>query len=50
MNKGIEAICVINQNNITGTIVFTENLKEKKTDISINLKGLTPGLHGFHIH
>ena len=26
----IEAICVINQNNITGTILFTENLKEKK--------------------
>ena len=50
MNKNIEAICVINQNNITGTILFTENLKEKKTDISINLKGLTPGLHGFHIH
>ena len=50
MNKNIEAICVINQNNITGTILFTENLKEKKTDIHINLKGLTPGLHGFHIH
>ena len=23
-------ICVINQNNITGSILFTENLKEKK--------------------
>ena len=30
MDKTIEAICVINQNNITGTIIFTENLKEKK--------------------
>ena len=50
METPIEAVCVLNQNNITGTVIFKENLKEKKTDIFINMKGLTPGLHGFHIH
>ena len=50
MNNSIEAVCVINQNNIKGTIIFKENLQKKHTDIIINLSGLSPGLHGFHIH
>ena len=44
MDIPIEAVCVLKQNNITGTVIFKENLKEK-TDIHINLKGLTYGLH-----
>tara|TARA_B100000575_G_C22891695_1_gene518909 strand:+ start:297 stop:776 length:480 start_codon:yes stop_codon:yes gene_type:complete len=50
MKNSIEAICVINQNNIKGTIIFKENHIKKNIDIIINLSGLTPGLHGFHIH
>ena len=50
MNNLIEAVCVINQNNIKGTIIFKENLEKKHIDININLSGLLPGLHGFHIH
>ena len=50
MNNSIEAVCVINQNNIKGIIIFKENLQKKHTDIIINLSGLSPGLHGFHIH
>ena len=30
MNNSIEAVCVINQNNIKGTIIFRENLQKKK--------------------
>ena len=50
IEKCIEAVCVINQNNIEGYIIFRENLKDKCIDISISLKGIKPGLHGFHIH
>jgi Cu-Zn family superoxide dismutase len=50
MNNPIEAVCVINQNNINGTIIFKEDLKNKNVIITINLSGLTPGLHGFHVH
>ena len=48
-NQSIEAVCVFNQNNIIGNVILKENIKEK-TDIYINIKGLSPGLHGFHIH
>ena len=50
MNNPIEAICVINQNNIQGTVIFRENFKCKNITIEVDLKGLQPGKHGFHIH
>ena len=50
MNKPIEAICVLNENNIKGTIIFKEDLKNKDVIIKVNLQGLDYGLHGFHIH
>ena len=50
MNKPIEAICVLNENNIKGTIIFKEDLKNKVVIIKVNLQGLECGLHGFHIH
>lgn len=49
-NQPIEAVCVFNQNNIIGNVILKENIKEKNTDIYINIKGLSPGLHGFHVH
>jgi Cu-Zn family superoxide dismutase len=33
---------------VSGTITFTE--KDGKAEVAIDLKGLTPGEHGFHIH
>ena len=50
MNHPIEAVCVINQNGIEGTVIFKEKLKEKEVEITVNLTGLSEGLHGFHIH
>ena len=44
------AICVIhsNENNISGFIKFSQ--KGKKVKIEYEIKGLTDGKHGFHIH
>ena len=56
MSNKIEAICVLNQNNIKGTIIFNEisitknNKKKNLTKINIKIKGLKEGLHGIHIH
>lgn len=46
----IEAIAVLNnkEQKVQGTVKFIEQNKQVK--IEVNLKGLTPGLHGFHIH
>ena len=45
----IEAICVIDSKKCKGTIVFKE-LTKTKIEITVNLKNLKPGKHGFHIH
>ncbi|KAI9099294.1 copper-zinc superoxide dismutase [Phlyctochytrium arcticum] len=34
----------------TGTVTFTQDSESAPTKVAIDLKGLTPGLHGFHIH
>jgi len=50
-NKIEKAICVVHPtegNDVSGTIEF-----EKTTDgvkVTANVKGLTPGKHGFHVH
>lgn len=46
----IKGVCCINEKNIKGTIIFEENLKDKNVNITINIKGLKEGKHGFHIH
>jgi len=33
---------------VTGTVTFTE--KDGKVEMAVDLQGLTPGEHGFHIH
>ena len=53
--KDIKAICVINNNNIKGTIkfyqIFNKKInKYKYVKMKIDIKGLSPGKHGFHIH
>ena len=46
----MEAVCVINEKKIKGTVVIQEDLINKNVIISVNLSGMPPGLHGFHIH
>ena len=49
-NSSIEAIAVLNnkEQKVQGTVYFTE--ENSRIKVEIKLKGLTPGLHGFHIH
>ena len=47
----MSAICVFTNNmnkKITGKIVFKET--KRGLQIKINMSGISPGLHGFHIH
>jgi len=45
------AIAVFNDENIKGTVIFTENQKNKSIIIDVNLSGLKKNsIHGFHIH
>ena len=50
----MKAICVLTNtiNNISGYIEFDEIIENNKKylEIKINIKGLNPGYHGFHIH
>jgi Cu-Zn family superoxide dismutase len=45
------AIAVFNDKNIKGTVMFTENQKDKSIIIDVDLTGLKKnGVHGFHVH
>lgn len=46
-----KAICVLtnNQKGISGVIKFKE-ISKNKLEIDLDIKGLSPGYHGFHIH
>ena len=48
----MKGICVLTntQDNISGYIEFIEIEDRKQLEININIKGLKPGYHGFHIH
>tara|TARA_B100000902_G_scaffold345175_1_gene351038 strand:+ start:66 stop:584 length:519 start_codon:yes stop_codon:yes gene_type:complete len=51
MSKKLKAVCVLTNTKISsikGVIHFEED--ENETIIRINIQGLTPGKHGFHIH
>ena len=45
------AVCVLTNNKpgISGVVEFTE-LSNKNVRVNVNVSGLTPGYHGFHIH
>ena len=46
------AICVMNPDGgsgVSGVVKFTQ-VEGEKCKITAEVKGLTPGLHGFHIH
>ncbi|CAG5126751.1 unnamed protein product [Candidula unifasciata] len=49
----VKAVCVLSAgtvSTVTGTITFTQEKVGDKTVVSGEVKGLTPGKHGFHIH
>ncbi len=50
MTQPINAICVLNGNNIMGTILLSEDLENKSTIFKIKISNLKPGKHGIHIH
>ena len=50
MSQKLEAIAVLAHPTIKGTIVFRESSKSDNIMIDLDISGLKPGKHGFHIH
>ena len=48
--SNIRAIAVFNTPKIKGKVLFTEDVTKNTVQIDIQLTGLKPGLHGFHVH
>jgi len=49
----IIAICVLTNTtipNLEGTVEFIEKVDTNQVIINVNIKGIPPGYHGFHIH
>jgi Cu-Zn family superoxide dismutase len=46
----IEAVCVFQESKIKGYVLFNEDKVKKQTKITIHLKNVPLGKHGFHIH
>lgn len=46
----IEAVCVFQESKIKGYVLFNEDKVKKQTKITLNLKNVPHGKHGFHIH
>ena len=53
MINNMKAVCVLdsqtNKKSVSG-VVYLEETADKKTRIYGSIRGLRPGLHGFHIH
>ncbi len=50
MKYSKEAVCVFQESQIKGHVLFREFKEQKKTGIVLRLTGVPPGEHGFHIH
>jgi len=50
MKYSKEAVCVFQDSEIKGHVLFREFKEQKKTVIILRLTGVPPGEHGFHIH
>lgn len=47
----VNAVCVLKNGEINGVVFFRQRLDQKNlTEVYGTIKGLQPGLHGFHIH
>jgi superoxide dismutase, Cu-Zn family len=45
-----KAVCVLKGDVVSGVVHFSQETEDGPTLIEAEVKGLTPGLHGFHIH
>ncbi|KAJ3187158.1 Superoxide dismutase [Cu-Zn] [Gaertneriomyces sp. JEL0708] len=47
----VKAVAVVRGDSpATGTVTFTQDSESAPTVVSVDLKNLTPGKHGFHVH
>jgi len=44
------AVCVLKGDVVSGVVKFSQENENAPTKIEAEIKGLTPGEHGFHIH
>lgn len=45
-----KAVAVLESGNVTGVITFTQTDCRPQATLEVKVSGLTPGLHGLHIH
>jgi Cu-Zn family superoxide dismutase len=46
----VKAVCVLKGDSPSvGTVTFSQDSETSPTTISIDLKGVVPGKHGFHV-
>jgi len=45
-----KAVCVLRGDKVTGTVTFTQKDGSSPVEVTGEIKGLTEGLHGFHVH
>jgi len=48
--SGIKAVVVLKGDAVSGVVTLVQEKPDGPTTIEAQLKGLTPGKHGFHIH
>uniref|UniRef100_A2I463 Superoxide dismutase [Cu-Zn] n=1 Tax=Maconellicoccus hirsutus TaxID=177089 RepID=A2I463_MACHI len=46
----VKAVCVLNGENVKGTVYFTQNGEKDPVEVTGEICGLQAGLHGFHVH
>lgn len=46
----INAVCVLNNDPVKGTIFFSQEHADSPVKVTGEIEGLTEGKHGFHIH
>jgi Cu-Zn family superoxide dismutase len=46
----VKAVCVIRGEKANGTVFLTQASEREPLHIEGKIEGLTPGLHGFHVH
>jgi len=45
-----KAVCVLKGDKVQGTVWFTQEGEGKPVAVTGEIKGLNPGMHGFHVH
>jgi len=45
-----KAVCVLKGDKVNGTVWFTQEGEGKPVSVTGEIKGLNPGMHGFHVH